>query len=509
MLHNQPTMQLRIRAALATAVLLAGAVLAQVEITVDASGAGRPISPLLFGTNFNPKMESDAKIVRFMADTGLTLLRYPGGAGNFDFASGLWARKDNGGVAFTRRPEPLANFERFMQFAQRLGVAVLVEVNVGTGSPEKAAQFVRRANVDGDWHIKYWDLGNEVWLRPAGARDFIYFDDPHDYVTLIHRYSLAMKAVDPHIKLGFNTTGSYLDDRNDWDRQVLRGAAADVDYISLHWYPNHTNRDHPFPGRSDHHPDPLDLMANSLQVPRLAERYAGLLQRVAPEQLDRLSLAFTEWEGSWDADNQKIEPGTMMWSLANGLFYADALGQMAAAGVELAAHYDFQSNNFGLIRGWCREHGWGGRPWDEQTIRPKAYALQLWARHMGRWLLPATVQGAPSYQKKKDWWPDSYAGPVPYVSVWATATRAPRRVQLMIINRHPDDELSCRLRLNGFRPAAKAERRVLTGPSLRAQNDGAPGTVALTTDTWQGAAEQFEYPASPRSVTVLTLRPAD
>ena len=473
----------------------------EVEIRVEAQRPIARVSPLLFGSNFNPKMESDQKIIDFMADTGLRVLRYPGGTGSFDGATGQWARRENGQIGFGPRPEPLADFDAFMAFCRKLGAEALVEVNVGTGSPEKAAQFVRRVNVEQGHKVRYWDLGNEVWLPPEGSGDFKHYEDPREYARAIAEYARAMKAADPDIKLGMGSGGSYYDDKSDWDRRVLAGAAEHIDYISLHWYPNHTNQTHA-DGQGRSHPAAEDLMANSLQVAELALRYRRLLLATAPEHLDRITLCFTEWEGSWDADNHQIRPGTMMWSLANGILYADALGQMAAALVEVACHYDFQSNNFGLIRGWCQEHGWGGQPWDGQTIRPKALALKLWSQVMRRTLLACEVSGSPTYDKQADWWPDSYAGCVPYVTAWAT--RDEDTLALMIINRHESRAFPCRLSVAGGNLGREAFVHLLTGPSLSAQNDGAPGTVRIVERHFRLDGGPLAYRAPPASVSVLT-----
>ena len=502
--------------AVALAVLAAcRTVRAEIRISVDADRIVAEVSPLVFGTNFNPKMERDDKIARFLDQMGLTVFRYPGGAGNFDPRRG-WAyrpRKD-APVQWRARPEPLADFEKMMDFAERVGVQLLVELHAGTGNAQDAAAFVRRTNVERGFRITYWDLGNEIWLSNwDGAQDYAsYHDNPSQYVDLLHAYAKAMKAVDPTIKLGMGTGGSYYDARNNWDRVVIEGAADAIDYISLHWYPNHTNATHksPVDGVSAH-PDPMVLMANSLQISELAQRYRQIVREVAPHRADEIELAFTEWEGSWDTTNHAYDAYMGMWSLANGLFYADALGQLIRHGVTVACHYDFQSNNFGLIRGWTPElstaNNWEMNPWDGQTVRPKALAMQLWTRHFGDRMVACRVTGSPTYVKPQGgWdWPDAYSGAVPYVTAWAGKRSDEQRLSLILINRHENQAYEASISLTGFNPKPDGRTYTLTGPSLRAQNDGQPETVAITQGVLNGASEAFSYRVPPRSATAIEL----
>lgn len=485
-----------------------------VRIDVDATDVVAVVNPRVFGTNFNPKMESDTKIADFVAETGLTVFRFPGGAGNFDWKRG-WARRASEGapVEYYSRPEPLADFDRLLDFVDGMGVELLVELNVGTGSADDAADLVRYTNLERGVRVSYWDLGNEVWLGNwDGAQDFAsYWDNPAVYADKLEAYAAAMKAVDPTIRLGMGTGGSYYDASSNWDRIVLSQASEALDYVSLHWYPNHTGASHPSPVDGSLHPDPYVLMANSLQIPAIAQRYRELLEELAPARAAEIEITLTEWEGSWDTTNHDYDPYMGMWSLANGLMYADAIGQMIRQGVTVACHYDFQSNNFGLIRGWepalSRANGWELNSWDGQTVRPKALALQLWSRHFERNMIRSAVSGSPSYLKPSGgWdWPDAYQGNVPYVASWAGVSEDGRRLSLMLINRHETSSYDATIELTGFHPQGAGESISLTGPTLRSQNDGHPGIVALTQGTLSNLADTFAYEIGPRSATVLSL----
>ena len=56
---------------------------------------------------------------------------------------------------------------------------------------QRAAEWVRDANIKNKWDVKYWDIGNEVWI-------WLF---PEEYARFVVEYSKAMKAVDPTIKI--------------------------------------------------------------------------------------------------------------------------------------------------------------------------------------------------------------------------------------------------------------------------------------------------------------------
>ncbi|MEO1689652.1 MAG: hypothetical protein AAFU61_17305, partial [Pseudomonadota bacterium] len=176
-------------------------------------------------------------------DAGLGLLRYPGGtaAQNFNWITTqpLVPHRDAGarGLILTprnlwrfaeaRRPEALMDFEEFARFARAVGAEPAVIVNLegpfhspgariegldrynATGltcRPRRdpvgcyvklAAEWVHEANIRLGLNIRYWDLGNESY-GVANRHSF----GAEEYAAVVRRFSEAMKAVDPSIRIG-------------------------------------------------------------------------------------------------------------------------------------------------------------------------------------------------------------------------------------------------------------------------------------------------------------------
>jgi alpha-L-arabinofuranosidase len=197
----------------------------------------------------------------------------------------------------------------------------------------------------------------------------------------------------------------------------------------------------------------------------------------------------------------------VQWSLANAIFHADAFGQFAENGVSVATLFTFQECPFGLIRGWNRGEGYGGERWDEKTVRPKAFALQLFSKYFGDILLEKKVEGGLTYTKHEDWWPSSYTGQVPYVSAYAAKRSDTGVLTVALINKHASSPIEMEI---VFEEENETQKEcivtILSGPGVTAQNDGSPGNVSLKESLMFVVGKVFSYNLPPHSVVMLELR---
>jgi len=83
---------------------------------------------------------------------------------------------------------------------------------------EAAVAWVRYANIERGYGIRYWEIGNEAWV--AGGPDVA------TYAADVARFSKAMKAVDPTILTGASGV-TWL---NDW-KTILPVAGRDMDLL--------------------------------------------------------------------------------------------------------------------------------------------------------------------------------------------------------------------------------------------------------------------------------------
>lgn len=462
-----------------------------IQVTVDLKQELGKISPLLYGSNLAPKMETEPDIINFAKLIGITCLRYPGGTQGYHWKSGIFDFAERFSTV------PLRNIDYLIRFCQKTNTKLIWQVNVESGTAQEAAELVEYMNKKSGFPIVYWELGNEVYgdwdkgYMPAGK-----------YAQLIKDYAQAMKAVDPAIKIG----ADWAQRDANFNKTIIKDAGEYIDFISVHWYPNHINASHVFEGRI--HPTPQEVMGNSMQIPLIVKDAQEIIAKYSPARKGKIEVGFLEWDGSWDAPNSDFSPYSRdiaQWSLANAIFYADCLGQFAEQGITVSTHYDFQSINFGLIRGWDKAAGWGGSRWDGEIIRPKAFAIQLFSKHFGDVLLKTTIENAPFYVKEKDWWALSYNGRVPYVSCYSSKVTKENKLSLVLINKHEQDTFKLKVNLRNVKCKEEGELLVLTGKTLLAQNDGNPMAAVIKEYKIQNVSNEFSFTLPARSVCLLKI----
>ena len=464
------------------------------EVVIDAKEKIRDINPFIFGTNLEPETTDQIAVRTFAKDTGITIFRFPGGDApgyhwettTFDFR--------------TDRPHmfPMAKYDNVVDYCKVVGAQLVIQINLESGTPEEAAEWVRYTNKELGFYVKYWELGNE----PYGDWDKSH-RTAEEYAEDLKVYSEAMKAVDPTIKLGAAYSGDYF---KYWDKTVLSKAGEYIDFVSYHWYPNHTNDNHKVKGKK--HPEPLDVAANAFKVPEITQRMREKIKKYAPERVGKIEFSVLEWDGAWDGpsyDPAPYEEGVMAWSLSNALFYAEVFGQFIKEGVTLAASYKFQETPFGYIRGYFTENEGLNVLWDNQTIRPKALAHKMFSKYFGDVLIEGDLKGSSFFEKEPDWYDASYAGEVPYLSSYASLTKEEDRLYLILVNRHSSQEFPITVSIKNFEFNPEVTVRILTGPEITSQNDGSPGTVTIKESTMNLPSNKFIYTVPAHAVISIEL----
>lgn len=331
-------------------------------ISVDANKEIVNIPRRLFGVNLRPNMQTTPEIKNFIRQTGLTLFRYPD-----SIDRGYYWDWNKGGVMIRRDKErisPLSKIDNVVKFAQELGAELFFTTKIDNTSPQEASRWVAEMKKRG-FGGSYWCLGNEPYFK--GSPEYL---TRKQYVELVNQLAPAMKKADPEIKIGIAWGGPYIEEQTDpgRDSYVLRHTSKWIDFIDFHFY---TGRWEEKSGI-----EPRRIMAGSLLVKDRVNAFRNIIQREAPERADKIEIHIWEWNGPpWP------EVGGIQ-SLATALFAADAIGEMAKAGVKCAIFYNLQEHACGLIPGWEQDlpDTWKTEPWNGRTIRPVAFAIQLWTK---------------------------------------------------------------------------------------------------------------------------------
>lgn len=307
------------------------------------------ISPYVYGANYSAYGFVNFELFELAANSGITFLRYPGG----DYADKATLTTDM--------------VDAYMQTVKIMDVEPTLGVGIVGKTPQEAADMVRHTNIDNDYNITYWYIGNEPTLYTG------FYGDEHGAYN-VDRYNeewraiaLAMREVDPDIKFvapepnNWNGDDKVQFDDNgvDWIKGFLEVNADLVDVVAVHYYP--------FPKNSTGSETTTieDLRQNTLKFDNIIPNLRAVVEEVTGRT--DIPVAVTEANSHWS----KIAFGEATPdSHFNAIWWTNALGKMIDDQAFMVAYFDIQSND---SRG-----GWGML--NKYDPRPSYFVYQLYQR---------------------------------------------------------------------------------------------------------------------------------
>jgi len=191
-------------------------------------------------------------VLAALRELDFTVMRYPGGnfVSNYHWQDGVGpveSRPTRRELAWGTVEPNTFGTDEFLALAARMGWSPMIAVNLGTGTPEEAADWVEYCNASTatsfadlrgsngraePWAVPLWCLGNEMdgpWQTghlPA-----------HEYGVLARQAGHMMKLVDPSIELVVSgTSAPAADTYMEWDRVSLEAVGGLANHLSTHRY---------------------------------------------------------------------------------------------------------------------------------------------------------------------------------------------------------------------------------------------------------------------------------
>ncbi len=363
------------------------------KLLVDASQDLGAISPYVYGANYAASAVVSVGMQQSAADSGVTFFRFPGGH---------W------GDQYDVTPFQV---DLFMLQTKAWNVEPSISVRLEGGTPEKAADLVHYVNIEKQYNVKYWSIGNE----PTLYKDYSVEQFNKDWRAIAE----AMRAVDPDILLigpevhqypSTDNPPEYLNVMREWVREFLKANGDLVNIVSIHRYPFPTNAATPITVDN--------LRTNSVETDTMI---ALLRQDIQDTVGHNMPVAVTEMNSSY-ANN--LDGDASMDSLSNAIWWADVLGHMIRSKVDIVAYWIFNTSpdqGFGMM--------------DRYTARPTYYVYQLY-KQFGTELLQASSSD-------------------PDVAVYASK-RDDGTLTLMVVNLGTD-EVSKTIDITGYTASGLAE----------------------------------------------------
>jgi alpha-N-arabinofuranosidase len=232
------------------------------------------------------------EVLALLKELDAPVYRWPGGnfASGYDWRDGIGdrdKRPPRKNPAWRGVEHNDVGLHEYLDLMSLLGADAYITVNSGLGDVKMAVEELQYVNGAADtpmgrlraanghpapWSVKFWSVGNEMYgswqlgHMPLG-----------DYVRKHAQFAVAMKAVDPSIKIvAVGAVGK-------WDETMLAEASNHMDYLSEHFYVGEK------PGLLGH----VSQIPNEIR--RIAAAHRNYRRTIPSLRLKTVPVALDEW----------------------------------------------------------------------------------------------------------------------------------------------------------------------------------------------------------------------
>ncbi len=380
--------------------------------------------------------------------------------------------------------------DELLRFCRLINTNPQVALNLGSGTPEEAAAWVKyingkwRAasnNADGRGNL-IWELGNELW------GDFqVGYPTVSRIAERTKTFSEAVRRVEPGARL--IGTGGDVDFYQDWNAAQLKGAPGAYNYLATHFVvvPDEVQKPNA----------PPDFIAQSaFALPVEIERRLRDMQtqiNLDVQARDKVKLAFTEW---LFYSNRESTPSFQ--NMGGAICTAGFLNMLLRT-----ADFVPISNMTGLIEFggiWKKRERVYGVPayWAFRMYSNADASIPIETRTtVETYDITEGVRRLPSI---KD---------VPYLDVVAALNEKGDKLTLFCVNRHLTRDLRAQIAIKGFNSQTEATVQRLKSNSIYDTNDEVrPEAVRPTTSIVGVTSPQLSYTFERSSITLIELKKA-
>ncbi len=494
-------------------------VIAAAEIKVYMAQPQGTISPFIYGASvewtengnriFDPNRgQLRPEIINLLKPLRIPVWRFPGGtlSDYYHWRDGIGPRGQR-----PKRSNPMDqstqenNFgtDEFIDFCKALGSEPIITSNFGTGSLQETLEW-RKYFSDKGLRVKFWEIGNEIYLAEPRERASVPGNDRRIYKT-VQQYSAgfqewaeALRAADGLAQVGaiagtYNTSPQNAN----WLNPLLSEAGSDIDFIALH------NAFAPLIfGRYDYTDERKrdeSYQAMFAQAMFWAEDTRRVEQAAASARASAPKIAITEhfplFGGTPDQLMAIVDQSR---TLASALYTSSLFHAFMREHVWMANYNIAVSKWFGALV----------TDTDSGIVKTPTYQIfDMYRNHFGNTLIKVQMS-SPVFSTKQVGIVKPRSD-VPYLD--AVASSGPGSVYLAVINRNLSQAMQARIDVDGLPPNAVADLTTLAGPGPNAINGpslspstqgGSPDSITQQHAHWNGVNVGV-YTFQPTSVTIF------
>jgi len=240
-------------------------------------------------------------VIELVKELGATAVRYPGGnfVSGYHWKDGIGKKEERPrrlNLAWQELEPNQVGIDEFARWASLTDCEIVMTVNMGSGTPQEAAEEVEYCNIEGGttlsdlriangakqpYRIRYWCVGNEmdgdyqIGALPA-----------KEYGRKAYEAAKQMKLTDPDCKFIVcgNSSPWAAEKFGSWNKTVLSETYKFADYLSLHAYYDY--------GEDR---DIADFLASPVNFETYILNGIGICDSVKEETGKRIDLSIDEW----------------------------------------------------------------------------------------------------------------------------------------------------------------------------------------------------------------------
>ena len=424
----------------------------------------------------------DPEVVQMARELESPLVRFGGNfTSSYHWKNGIGPRdqrRSQSNLAWNIPEYNTFGTDEFLRFCELIGAQPQIALNLGSGTPEEAAEWVKYVN--DHWGNKkgglLWELGNELW----GSWNTGY--PAQDQIgSRTQAFSEAIRNVDPNARL--IATGADPDHYREWNAVQLATPPDTFQYLSTHFVVRDDQVQLPNPSN-----DFIALSSFALPI-GLEQRMKEMTEQIQQSSHKNAKIAFTEWlfvpgerpaPGFNNMGGAIDTAGFLNMLLRNSSIVpiSDMTGILEFGGIWKKREQVYGAPGYWVLRGYAEE-------------KPSR--------------LVATESDAPAYAVEQGVTRLSHIDHVPWLEVVAAMGPSPDTLVLFCVNRSLTRDFRAAIQIDGFIPSAMAQVKTISAPSIYTENNEMqPHAVETVTNQIQ-AGSNFEMVFPHASVVVIRL----
>ena len=435
-------------------------------------------------------------------------VRWPGGcfADEYHWRKGIGPQRVEtlnpnwGGVI---EPNSFGTHE-FMDFLDQIGAEAFISVNVGSGTPQEAAEWLeylttaqpttlskeRAANGHAaPYKIAYLGIGNESWDCGGNMTPEYYLSQLKIYSRFVRNFNPAQQNKDQMLKIAVGPGGGEAR-WTEWTETIMkawqnRQWSWDMNGLSLH---NYTVVRWPpaFKSVGFGETEYSQILKSTLEMDNLISKHSAIMDKYDPEK--KIALAVDEW-GAWYAPLPGSNPGFLVQQ--NSL--RDAI--LAALNLNIFARHADRVRMANIAQMINVLQAMIMTDKGQMVLTPTYHVFKMYVPFQDSSFVPVTFN-AGAYTHGDITLPrlDAIAGKDSAGKLW-----------LGITNVDPNQPVEVEISLTGI-IAKSATGETLTGPKVDSVNTfDSPNTVNTKSVSAKIQGGKLALRLEPKSVTVISV----